>query len=63
MIAGESKQPNEVHLLKLATHFKVKNAGNILDEVKASINNWRNHVATNGVRRLSKNTIGKVISP
>jgi len=63
MIAGESKQPNEVHLLKLATHFKVKNAGNIMDEVKASINNWRNHAATNGVRRSSKNTIGKVISP
>lgn len=63
MIAGESKQPNEVHLLKLATHFKVKNAGNILDEVKASINNWRNHAAINGVRRLSKNTIGKVLSP
>lgn len=63
MIAGESKQPNEVHLLKLATHFKVKNARTILDEVKASINNWRNHASINGVRRSSKNTIGKVISP
>jgi serine/threonine-protein kinase HipA len=63
MIAGESKQPNEVHLLKLATHFNVKNAGNILDEVKASINNWRKTAALYGVSRESKNTIAKIICP
>lgn len=41
MIAGESKVPTTLHLLKLANYFKVKNTEKILDEVNESIHHWR----------------------
>ncbi len=63
MIAGESKVPTTLHLLKLANYFKVKNAEEILDEVNESIHHWRKTAALYGVSRESKNTIAKIICP
>ena len=61
MIAGESKVPTTLHLLKLANYFKVKNAEEILDEVNESIHYWRKTADLYGVSRESKNTIAKII--
>ena len=63
MIAGESKVPTTLHLLKLANYFKVKNAEEILDEVNESIHHWRKMADLYGVSRESKNTITKIICP
>lgn len=40
MIAGESKNPGRKELMKLATHFGLKNAGLIIEEVQEAINQW-----------------------
>jgi serine/threonine-protein kinase HipA len=40
MIAGESKNPGRKELLKLATHFGLKNAGPIIEEVQEAIGQW-----------------------
>lgn len=63
MIAGESKVPTTLHLLKLANYFKVKNAEEILDEVNECIHHWRKMADLYGVSRESKNTITKIICP
>jgi serine/threonine-protein kinase HipA len=63
MIAGESKVPTTLHLLKLANYFKVKNAEEILDQVNESIHHWRKTADLYGVSRESKNTITKIICP
>jgi len=41
MIAGESKNPGEIHLLKLANHFGLKKPEAILEQVKEAISQWR----------------------
>jgi serine/threonine-protein kinase HipA len=53
-IAGESNNPTAENLNKLATHFGVKNAPSIFDEVKNSIAEFKNLAVNIGV---SKNTI------
>ncbi|MBL7965569.1 MAG: type II toxin-antitoxin system HipA family toxin [Prolixibacteraceae bacterium] len=40
MIAGESKNPGRKELMKLATHFGLKNAGLIIEEVQEAIGQW-----------------------
>jgi serine/threonine-protein kinase HipA len=39
-IAGESKNPGRKELMKLATHFGLKNAGAIIEEVQEAISHW-----------------------
>lgn len=41
MIAGESENPGEAHLLKLANHFGLKKPEAILEHVKEAISQWR----------------------
>jgi serine/threonine-protein kinase HipA len=40
MVAGESKNPGRKELMKLATHFGVKNAKTIIEQVQEAISNW-----------------------
>jgi serine/threonine-protein kinase HipA len=40
MVAGESKNPGRKELMKLATHFGLKNAGSIIEEVQEAISQW-----------------------
>jgi serine/threonine-protein kinase HipA len=61
MIAGESAKPNRTHLMKLATHFNVKNAPSILDEVQTVVVQWKKYADSCGVKRDSKNRIQKAI--
>jgi serine/threonine-protein kinase HipA len=42
MVAGESQNPGVEHLLKLANHFGIKDAKEIIDEVQIAITDWSN---------------------
>lgn len=61
MVAGESAKPTRTSLMKLANHFKVKNANSIIEEVHNVVNNWKKYAASYGVKMDSKNRIQKVI--
>lgn len=41
-VAGESKNPGKVHLMKLAHHFGLKNGELIIEQVQDAINEWSN---------------------
>lgn len=41
MVSGESENPGETHLLKLANHFGLKKPEAILEQVKGAISQWR----------------------
>lgn len=51
MIAGESKNPGETHLLELANHFGLKKPEAILQQVKESISQWRGLAQDSGVSK------------
>lgn len=58
MIAGESRNPGEEDLMKLAEHFGLAKAGLILEEVKTAVSGWE---TTARELVISKDTI-KTIS-
>jgi serine/threonine-protein kinase HipA len=62
MVAGESAKPTREHLMKLATHFNIKNAATVIDEVQSVIANWKKYAALYGVKSASKKQIQKVIN-
>lgn len=66
MIAGESKNPGTKNLLELATHFSVKDADKIIEQVLDSISLWsaiaKDCGVTSSVRKEIKNTLDKVYS-
>ncbi len=59
-VARESKDPTKKHLMELGAYYKVKNAGDIIDEVQAVIFNWKKYADRCEVGEESKNKIGKV---
>lgn len=61
MVAGESAKPTQVHLMKLATYFNVKNASTIIEEVQQVVSNWKKYAVSSGVSSTSKNSIQRVI--
>lgn len=61
MVAGESANPTKKHLMDLASYFKVKNAGQIIDEVQAVVSNWKKYAKIAGVGKESTGMIDKVI--
>jgi serine/threonine-protein kinase HipA len=61
MVAGESAKPTQMHLMKLATYFNVKNASTIIEEVQNVVNNWKKYAALYRVKSASKTSIQKVI--
>jgi serine/threonine-protein kinase HipA len=64
MVAGESKNPGKKELLKLATHFGVKNAITIIEQVREAISNWDEIAKESGVSKeysqSIKNILGKL---
>ena len=60
MVAGESKNPNKNHLLELAQHYGLKNGEAIIEEVKASVGEWRSFAQKAGVSSKSTQEIYKV---
>jgi len=61
MIAGESANPSEKHLILLANYFQIKNAKNIINEVKSVVNNWKKYAIESGVSEISTRKISKII--
>jgi serine/threonine-protein kinase HipA len=57
MVAGESKNPGRKELMKLATHFGLKNAGSMIEEVQEAISRWGIIADEYGIARETKNTI------
>jgi len=57
MIAGESKNPGRKELMKLATHFGLKNAGFIIDEVQEAISQWGTIARECSISKETRNTI------
>lgn len=49
MIAGESKNPEKKHLMKLADHFGLKNGETIIEEVTDTISQWESIAKNCGV--------------
>ena len=57
MIAGESKNPGRKELMKLATHFGLKNAGPIIEEVQETISQWGAIASEYGITGETRNTV------
>jgi len=57
MIAGESKNPGRKELMKLATHFGLKNAPFIIEEVQEAIIQWGVIAGEYGITKETRNTI------
>jgi len=57
MIAGESKNPGRKELMKLATHFGLKNAGLIIEEVLEAISRWGAIAREYGITGETRNTV------
>lgn len=57
MIAGESKNPGRKELMKLATHFGLKNAGSIIEEVQDAISQWGAIASEYGITGGTRNTV------
>ena len=64
MVAGESKNPGRKELMKLATHFGIKNAKTIISQVQEVISSWDGIAKETGVsnenRQSIKNILGKL---
>jgi serine/threonine-protein kinase HipA len=59
MVAGESKNPGRKELMKLATHFGVKNAKTIIEQVQESINSWDNIAKECGISIENRQSVKK----
>jgi serine/threonine-protein kinase HipA len=57
MIAGESKNPGRKELMKLATHFGLKNAPLIIKEVQEAISQWEAIASELEITKETRNTI------
>jgi len=56
---GEGKNPSEKQLIQLASYFKIKNARQIIDEVKTSIDLWNLTAKNVGLNNSTITTIQK----
>ena len=56
-IAGESRNPGRKELIKLATHFGLKNAGSIIEQVHDAINQWGAIASERDMTRKTRNMI------
>ena len=61
MIAGESKSPGKIHLLKLAKTFGIKKPDAIIEQVQYAISNWKRYAKDCGVSKVSTQLISKAI--
>ncbi len=61
MVAGESQNPGRKELLKLATHFGLKNATQIIEEVQEAVSQWGKIAEECGVTKANRQGIQKVL--
>ncbi len=61
MVAGESESPNEKHLLELAVEYSVKNANQVIEQVKQVVSNWEIFANENDVNKASSKIINRAI--
>ncbi len=59
-VAGEGRTPGTAHLLKLAQTFVLKNADQLIDEVRTAVARWPDLAAESGVSKATIDAIGKV---
>jgi serine/threonine-protein kinase HipA len=59
MIMGESQNPGKADLLKLANHFKVKKAKEIIQQVEEAVSNWKKYAKAAGVEKKASDLIDK----
>ena len=60
-VANQYKEPRRKELLKLANHFSVERAQNIIDEVKEGVSNFDNYAAEFEINRPERNLIKKAL--
>jgi serine/threonine-protein kinase HipA len=61
MIAGESINPGRKELMKLATHFGLRNPGSIIEEVQEAISHWGSIANEYGITKETRNKVQKVM--
>jgi len=61
MYLGEGKNPTTKHLLKLAEKHQLKDGAKIVEEVRTSIEKWREFAEVAGVSRGLSLSIEKVL--
>ena len=61
MVAGESQNPGRKELMKLATHFGLKNAKAIIEQVQDAMNKWEIIAKEYGVTKENRKAIKKVL--
>lgn len=62
MVAGESKNPGRKELMKLATHFGVKNAVTIIEQVQEAINSWDQIAIECGISAEKRQSIKRTLN-
>ncbi len=62
MVAGESQNPGRKELMKLATHFGLKNANTILEQVQDAIGKWEETAKECGVSKENRDSIQKAMN-
>ncbi len=61
MVAGESKNPGRKELMKLATHFGIKNAVTIIEQVQEAINSWDQIAKECGISAEKRQSIKRTL--
>jgi len=62
MYLGEGRNPNKEHLLKLASKYQIKNAKEIIDEVRYGVNLWEKIAKEVDISKDRINNIKKMIN-
>jgi len=62
MVAGESQNPGRKELMKLATHFGVKNAKAIIEQVQDALDTWEETAKECGVTKENRESTQKAIN-
>ncbi len=59
MVNGEGRNPGKKQLLDLADRFSVKNAAQIIEEVREAVSRWSEIAKDTGVTKISSQDIQK----
>lgn len=62
MVAGESQNPGRKELMKLATHFGIRNAKTIIEQVQEAIGTWEETAKKSGVNKENRKDIQKAMN-
>jgi serine/threonine-protein kinase HipA len=61
LIAGEGKNPQKEHLIKIAKLFDIKNAAEIYDQVMTAIQSWKSIAKDCGITNSNINLVQKAL--